>query len=130
MPTPEVAVVIQWHDALNAGDLDRLAALSSEDVEVAGPRGSGTGRQLLRAWFGRAGVRLEPRRIFARAGTVVAEERATWHAAEVGQPSGEHDVASVFVVRAGEIARVARHPDLAVALDAAGLSPSDEVRGG
>jgi hypothetical protein len=36
-------VVLAWHAALNAGGIDRLLALSSEDVEVGGPRGVSRG---------------------------------------------------------------------------------------
>ena len=72
-----------WHAAVNAGDLERLVALSSNDIEVAGPRGSGRGEQLLRDWFGRAGVRLEPLQTFSRdTDVVVVEQRATWAAPE------------------------------------------------
>ncbi len=35
-----VAVVRDWHEALNAADLDRPVALSSDAIEVGGPRGS------------------------------------------------------------------------------------------
>ena len=47
---PEPATVRAWHQALNAGDVDRLVALSSEDVEVGGPRGATRGAQALREW--------------------------------------------------------------------------------
>jgi hypothetical protein len=40
------------------------------------------------------------------------------------------DVASIFVVRAGRVVSVVRHPDLAMALAAARLDESDEQRGG
>lgn len=43
-----VAVVLAWHAALNDGDADRLVALSTEEIEVGGPRGVGRGSALLR----------------------------------------------------------------------------------
>ena len=126
MSTPEVAIVIAWHEALNAGDVDRLVALSSDDIEVGGPRGSGSGAALLRDWATRAGIRLEPRRVFHQAGSVVVEESTRWRSAEHGQMTEPQDVASVFLVRDGRVASVVRHPDLSSALKAAGLEPPDE----
>lgn len=108
-------VVLAWHAALNAGDIDRLLALSSEDVEVGGPRGVSRGQQVLREWFSRAGVTLEPLRVFERADTVVVEQRATW-------PGGDPQVAaSVFSVREGMVSRVVRYATLSEALEAEGL---------
>ncbi|MEJ7841482.1 MAG: hypothetical protein WKF95_06890 [Rubrobacter sp.] len=40
MSTPEVEAVLAWHEALNAGDAERLASLSHPEVEVGGPQGS------------------------------------------------------------------------------------------
>ncbi len=109
------AIVLAWHEALNSGDVDRLVALSAADVEVGGPRGSGRGAQLVRDWFGRAGIRLTPLRVVARGQTLVVEQDARWSADE---PS--HRVASVFRVRDGKVASVVRYPDMEAALSAAG----------
>jgi ketosteroid isomerase-like protein len=125
--TPEIATVRAWHDAVNAGDVERVVELCSEDVEVGGPRGLARGRPVVREWFARAGIRLEPGRVFQRGEAVVAEQRAEWRMA--GADPGDDDVhaiASAFVVRDGLIARVARHDDLAVALAAAGMDETNE----
>jgi ketosteroid isomerase-like protein len=115
MTDSALGVVLAWHTALNEGDVERLVALSAEDVEVGGPRGSGRGSDLLREWFGRVGVRIEPLRTFVREQTVVVEQDATW-------PHGEPQrVASAFEVRGGRVARVIRHANLPAALQAAGL---------
>ena len=127
MNTP-APIVVAWHDALNAGDIERLVALSSEDVEVVGPRGSGTGSQLLREWVNRAGIRLQIRRAFHRDDTVVVEEDAQWRAAETGALSESQVVASVFRVRDGRVISVARYADVAAALHAAGLAESDVLK--
>jgi ketosteroid isomerase-like protein len=106
----DVAVVRAWHAALNAGDIDRLVELSAEDVEVGGPRGTGNGAQLLREWFVRAGVRIEPLEFFPRGDVVVVEQAATW-------PGGEpQPIASIFAVRDGRVARVIRYASLEDAL--------------
>lgn len=115
--------MIAWHEALNAGDAERLVGLSHPDIEVGGPRGSGHGAQVLREWVDRANIHLDPRRLFHEAGTVVVEQEAQWQSAG---PGGRQTVASVFVVREGLVTGVARYPGLAEALGAAGLDESHE----
>lgn len=124
--TPALDAVLAWHAALNAGDTDRLLALSSDDVEVGGPRGVGRGGHLLREWVARAAIHLEPGRVFEQAGTVVVEESARWRATESGEMGAPQTVASVFRVRDGRVASVIRHADLTAALQAAGFE--DAVR--
>jgi hypothetical protein len=110
-----VETVLAWHAALNAGDIEQLVALSAVDVEVGGPRGSGSGVQLLRDWFARAGVRMEPGRVLADGDTVVVEQQAQWPG------SAPQQVASQFVVRGGKVQRVLRFESLDDARRAAGL---------
>ena len=129
MSSDEITAVLAWHEALNAGEAERLLTLSSEDVEVGGPRGTGRGHGLLREWMERARIRLEVDRIFHRPGAVVVRQRARWDLPEV-DPTGPVDlVASVFRVHDGLVAGIVRYPDLTAALAAAGLDESDEVRG-
>ena len=130
MTAPEVRVVRDWHEALNAGDADRLVALSHPEVEVGGPRGTGHGAELLREWVARAGIHIEPGRVFHREETVVVGGEARWRDAGTGQTTGGKTVGSVFVVRDGRVSRVVRYPDLAGALRAAGLNESYETRPG
>lgn len=125
MTTPVVETVKRWHDALNAGDVDRLLALSAEDVEVGGPRGSGHGSSLLREWFGRAGITIDPLQYFNRGATVVVEQDATWKMPGSRDPAEPQRVASVFVVLEEQVASVIRYPTLADALNAAGLTKHD-----
>jgi ketosteroid isomerase-like protein len=124
----EVRVVEAWHEALNEGDVDRLVGLSHPDVEVGGPRGVGRGVRLLREWVHRANVRLEPRRLFRRGGTVVVEQAGQWRSAESGEVLGKHTVASVFAVSDGLVTSVVRYDDLSEALNTTGLDHSDEIR--
>lgn len=123
----EVRVVEAWHQALNRGDIDRLVALSHPDVEIGGPRGAGHGAQLLREWIDRAHVRLEPRRLFRRGGTVVAEQAGQWRSAETGEVIGSQTVASVFAVSDKQVRSVMRYDDLSEALEVAGIDYSDET---
>ena len=127
MTAPEVRLVAAWHAALNAGDAERVVALSDPNVELGGPRGTARGAAALRDWLGHAHVRLVPGRVFHRGHTVVVEQAAEWRDGETGAPTGAATVATVFVVRGGRIASVARHDDLAAALRATGLDGSDET---
>lgn len=128
MNAPELRVVEAWHEALNTGEVDLLAELSHPEVEVGGPRGTGRGAQLLREWVDRANIRLEPRRIFHHADTVVVEQWAQWHSTDTGHVIGGQTVGSVFVVRDGQVKRVMRYPALADALDATNLDESHEKK--
>ena len=127
MTAPQVRVVGEWQDALNAGDVDRLVALSHPDIELGGPKGTGRGSQLLREWVARAGIRLEPRRVFHRGDTVVVEQAARWLSTDTGEEAESRIVGSVFVVQGGGVASVARYGDLAEALRAADMDESDEA---
>ena len=128
MNATELRIVDAWHEALNGGEVDRLMELSHPEVEVGGPRGTGRGAQLLREWVDRANIRLEPRRIFHHADTVVVEHWAEWRSADTGLITGGQTVGSVFVVRDGRVTRVVRYPDLADALDATDLDESHEKK--
>lgn len=127
MTAPELDAVLAWHEALNSGDAERLAALSHPEVEIGGPRGSARGRQTLKDWVGRANVRLEPLRSFRRGRTVVVEEAAAWRDARTGETTGA-TVATVFVLDGGMVAGIFRHDGLEGALGSAGLDGSDEIR--
>lgn len=126
---PEVEAVLNWHEALNDGDIERLIVLSDPEIEVGGPRGSGRGVQLLREWVDRANIHLEPRRVFHRSETVVVEQEAEWRSADTQEVAGGQIVASAFAVRDGLVASVLRYDDLAGALRLADFDESDEVDG-
>jgi hypothetical protein len=125
MTSAAVEAVLAWHAALNESDVEGLLTLSTADIEVGGPRGSGHGADLLRDWVARAGVHLEPGRIFCRADVVVLEQSARWPSVD-GRLADPQVVASVFRVADDRVSSVIRHPDLAAALQAAGLNISDE----
>lgn len=116
-----------WQEAASRQDIERLLALSDPDIEVVGPQGGGRGHQLLRDWMGRARLSLATLRAFARDETVVLAQHGVWRSAETGELIGEQDIASVFRVDGGRVARFARHDGLDEALAAAGITDADEV---
>ena len=123
MRTRGYEIVEAWHAAVNAGDADRATALVESKVEVAGPRGSGHDRELVREWVGQ-GISLELRRAFACGQTVVVEQGARWRTESGAE---EQLVASVFEVHDSYIARIARHPTLESALEEGCLGAGDVV---
>ena len=128
MPTPPaVALVDAWHAALNAGDADRVVALSAVDVRIVGPRGTATGAAVLRDWVGRSGIRLQAERWFHRGNDVVVAQQATWRDPETGETGAPLPVATAFRVRDYLVARIARFDDLDAALADAEMGLTDEL---
>ncbi|MGI8644024.1 MAG: nuclear transport factor 2 family protein [Thermomicrobiales bacterium] len=125
----DLAIVAAWHEALNAGQLDELAALMDDEVEFVGPRGSGSGVALVTDWAIRVCIHLEPSRWFHRDGIVVVEERARWQAEGSGEWGEPQLLATAFLVQARRVRRLARFDILAAAMADAGLDTSNEVYG-
>lgn len=122
-----VAVVQAWQDAANAQDIETLLALSTADIEIIGPRGSGRGHELVRDWLGRAGLNLTTLRAFVRGNVVVLSQHGVWRSAKNEEIVGKADLASRFRVRDGRVDQFARYDTLDLALQDAGLTYSDEV---
>jgi ketosteroid isomerase-like protein len=123
MTATDIETVLEWHSALNAAETDRLLELSTDDVEVGGPRGAGRGAQLLSDWVARAQIQLEPVRWQDAKSVVVVEQTARWLTPE-GQLSEPQTAASVFRVRDGKVSSVLRFGSMAEALEFAGIEPS------
>ena len=125
----QLAVVEAWLDAVDRADAGAAAALSAPDLEIAGPRGTVRGREVLGPWMARAGFTSRPLRWFCGAdGAVVVEQDATWTDPTTGAERGRAVVASSFRVAGGAVTRYQRHDEgLPDALPAAGLTDEDEV---
>lgn len=121
-----VTVVQIWHDALNAGDVERVMARVTPDVEVAGPRGSARGADQVREWVTRAGIRMVPTQWYAGGDQVVVQEETAWTLPD-GTLSEPMLLAAAFQVAGDRVARIARYSDLGAALNATGLQPTDMV---
>src|SRR5215213_4597242 len=117
--TSEIKTVQAWQAAANDQDIDRLLALSAPDIAIIGPRGRGSGHQLLREWIARAGLTLTTQRMFQRGDTVVLAQHGTWQSSATGGVPSEADLASRFRVRDEQVIEFERYDDLASALTAA-----------
>ena len=119
MTTSEMATVLAWHDALNAGDLNTLLALSSDDIDVGDANGAAQGHAALRAWARDLDAKAEPGRIFVHDGVVVVEQQIIAVTGEVGS------AATAFRVVHDHVTSVFRHDNLAAALAATELTEAD-----
>lgn len=119
MTTSEMATVLAWHDALNAGDLDTLLSLSSDDIEIGDAHGAAQGHAALRDWAQGLDGTAEPGRIYVNDGVVVVEQQVVSVTGEVGT------AASAFRVVHDHVTSVFRHHDLAAALAATELTEAD-----
>jgi hypothetical protein len=117
--------VLAWLDAVNAGDTEAALARTAPDVAIVGPRGTGRGREVLRAWLGHAGATFETRAIYAGGDTAVVAQRGVWRDVAGGGVRGEAEVATRFRVAGGQVAEIQRYDELAAALRDAGLTPAD-----
>jgi ketosteroid isomerase-like protein len=122
MTTSEIATVLAWHDALSAGDLDTLVALSSDDIDVGDAHGAIQGHAALREWARSSGMAAaEPGRMYVRDGVVVVEQRVRYAA----DPETITTMASAFRVVRDHVTSVFRHPNLESALAATDLTEED-----
>ncbi|MEJ7706189.1 MAG: nuclear transport factor 2 family protein [Nocardioidaceae bacterium] len=108
-----ILVLEGWHRAVNAADDDTAVGWCSDDVAVQGPRGTGHGHDLMRAWLTRSGIRLHPQGELVEVdGRVVIRELAQWTAADApaGAPTGDPvETWCVFTVSDGLVTSVARY---------------------
>lgn len=87
-----VDLVRQWHDSVNAEDVEGALAICHPDVAIGGPRGVATGVELVRQWLVRTGIHLEPQETSVDHGRVTVRELARWRALEDapdGAPTGD-----------------------------------------
>ena len=112
MTTSEIATVLAWHDALSAADIETLATLSSDDIEMGDAHGAQQGHQALRGWASSHQASGELGRMYVHDGVVVAEQNSN---------------ALAFRVVRDHVTSVFRHDDLASALAATELTEADLV---
>lgn len=120
-----VALILAWHDAVNAGRIEEVLALTTEDVRVGGPRGSASGQDVLADWVSHAGIQLTPRVIHEGARALYVEQDAQWPSAGAS-PDGI-PACTVFEMHDDRIAALLRYDSLEDALAAMSDRVTDEV---
>lgn len=119
MTTSEMATVLAWHDALNAGDTDTLLKLSSPDIEIGDVHGAAQGHAALQDWARDVDGTIEPGRTYVRDGVVVVDQQITTVTGETGS------AASAFRVVRDHVTSVFRHANVDDALAATALTEED-----
>jgi hypothetical protein len=112
------AAILEWHESVNDGDLERSASAVGNPVVVLGPRGAGPiTPELFAEWVQHSGIRLVPRSwhpVDER--FMVVEQDATWPGS-----AAPTRVATVFRVAGEKVTAALRLPDLASALELASV---------
>jgi hypothetical protein len=105
--------ILNWHDAVNTANLERVRHTVSDPVVVIGPKGGGAISAVdFTDWVTRSGIRLQPVNWHPVAdGIAVVEQDATWP--EAPDPVR---VATMFRVSQGRVSAALRFPDLEKAL--------------
>ena len=106
-------IIQNWHEAVNAANLERVRESVSDPIVVTGPKGSGAiSANDFIDWVTRSGIRLQPVNWHPVAGDIaVVEQDATWP--EAPDPVR---VATVFRVSRERVSAALRYPDLEQAL--------------
>lgn len=102
------AIIVNWHEAVNTGDLERTRKAVSDPVVVNGPKGSGAiSADDFADWVTRSGIRLEPVNWHPVAENItVVEQDATWP--ETQEPVR---VTTMFRVSRERVTAALRFPD-------------------
>ena len=128
MTTSDVRETVQnFHDHFNAGRVDDVLAMATDDVAIGGARGRGQGRDLLNEWVRRKTTTLTPQRWFLKDRTVVIEELVEWRNQESNMVTDSTRWGMAFTVRDGKIAGIGRYADIGEAVTSSGMTSSDEV---
>jgi len=106
-------IILNWHEAVDTGDLARAREAVSDPIVVSGPQGSrAISADDFSDWMIRSGIRLQPVNWHPVAGGIaVVEQDATWP--EAPDPVR---VATVFRVGRERVSAALRFPDLDQAL--------------
>jgi ketosteroid isomerase-like protein len=128
MSTTAVQETVQsFHDHFNAGRVDDVLAMATDDVTIGGGRGRGQGRNLLDEWVRRKTTTLTPQRWFVKGDLVVIEELVEWRSRESGNVTDSTLWGMAFTVSDGKIAAIGRYADVGEAVTSSGMMETDEI---
>lgn len=121
------ATVQTFHEHFNAGRVDDVLQMATDDVGVGGARGRGNGRQLLNEWVGRKTTTLTPQRWFGNDEVIVIEELVEWRTRGDETVTDSTLWGMAFTVRDEKIASVVRYADIGEAITSSGLDETFEL---
>lgn len=117
----------QWIELCNRQDVEGLASITAEELEVHGPKGSkGLDENGLKEWMERANLKLKTFEKYARDNKVLMGQHGTW-LNEDASVKGEEDVYTVLVIDDQKVSAIARFNDKEQAFDVSGLGEADKV---
>jgi hypothetical protein len=128
MTTAARKAILTFHDHFNAGRVEDVLAMATDDVAVGGARGRGQGRELLNEWIGRKTTTLTPRRWFGRDDLVVVEELVEWRTRRDDTVTDSTVWGIAFRVEDGKIAGISRYANIGEAITSSGLDETYEMQ--
>ncbi|MCP3027101.1 hypothetical protein [Halobacillus sp. A5] len=124
-----LAIADSWVNFSNKADMDGLSEVTSNQLELVGPKGKGViNHQELYDWMQRAKLQLKTECRYARDHYVVLAQHGTWFNDD-DTIKGEAVVYTVLKVENGKVCFLARYDDLESALRTSGLSEGDKIEG-
>jgi ketosteroid isomerase-like protein len=125
--TANTDAVTRFIDTFNRQDLDAFEAVLHPEVEISSGRGPRRGREEARTWatFKRGGVQQKVviEELRENGDAVVALTRRQWYWDGTDELASEEQMAHLFTLRDGLVARWQPFDDRAEALRAAGIGP-------
>ena len=127
MDQETIKIAEQWIELCNSQDVEGLASITAEELEVHGPKGTATlGKNELEEWMERANLKLETFEQYARDNKVIMGQHGTW-LNEDGTAKGEQDVYTVLVFDREKVSALGRFDDKEQAFDVTGLKEEDKI---
>ncbi|WP_411842485.1 hypothetical protein [Salinicoccus sp. HZC-1] len=122
-----IEIAEQWIELCNSQDIEGLASITSEELEVHGPKGTTTlNKEDLKEWMERANLKLENFEAYARDNKAIMGQHGTW-LNEDDSVKGEQEVYTVLVIEDQKVSALARFDDKEQAFDVSGLEEADKI---
>src|SRR5699024_12683548 len=122
-----IATADQWIEYCNDQDIEGMAGITSEELEVHGPKGTATiDKTGFKEWMERANLTLETFEYYARDNKVVMVQQGIWLDTD-GTVKGEQGVYTVLVFDSEKVGALGRFEDKAEPVDVNGLEAGERT---
>lgn len=123
-----VAIAENWTEWCNKKNIDELKAITEEEFEVSGPKGTAVlDTEGIKDWLNRAGIRLETFEIYADNNKIILSQHAEWLEQD-GSVKGSQDVYTFLTIINDKVKSLARFDDKEDAFEASGLTEDKKLR--